>query len=84
MNNGITLGKNGDYWQARWYDSKNELKRKNIGRVGELTKTQAKAKIVRMQKDSAITPAKADAGKAPIPIEWEERHFNERTYPRTP
>ena len=75
----IKLGKNGDYWQARWYDSKNKLKRKNIGRIGELTKTQAKAKIVRMQKDFAITPAKADADKAPTLTEWEERYFNIRT-----
>ncbi|QQE11530.1 site-specific integrase [Planctomycetota bacterium] len=75
----IKLGKNGDYWQAVWYDSKNKRKRKNIGRVGKLTKTQAKAKIVRMQKKFAITPAIADAGKAPTLKAWEERYFSIRT-----
>ena len=75
----VILSSNGNYWQARYYDSAGKRRTKSLGSKKKLSKRQAKVKCDRLAAQLTLNPGIADIGR---PIKLGElliRYLDSRT-----
>jgi integrase len=63
-NTTVTLSSNGNYWQARYYDTMDRRRTKSLGSKKTLSKRQAKVMCERLAVEIQINPSRAGIGKA--------------------
>ena len=59
----VILSSNGNYWQARYYDSAGNRRTKSLGSKKNLSKRQAKVKCNRLAAELTLNPGIADTGR---------------------
>ena len=79
IHNTVILSSNGNYWQARYYDSVGMRRTKSLGPKKKLSKRQAKIKCDRLAAQLTLKPGMADSCRPIKLCDLLTRYLNGRT-----
>lgn len=74
----VTLGSNGRYWQAHFYDLTGKRRAKSLGAKSEISRRQAKVLCDRLAAQHQLNPTSAGQGRAPTLQEYLQRYLESR------